>query len=803
MFFHYLLLFLALPYCSSADTITPNQAIRDGDVLVSHAASFALGFFSPGNSTLRYVGLWFNNVSEKTVVWVLNRDLPINDTSGVLSVSSTGNLVLYHRHTPIWSTNISILSVNATVAQLLDTGNLVLFERESRRVLWQGFDYPTDTMLPNMKLGVDRRTGLNRFLSSWKSPEDPGTGDYSFKIDVNGSPQFFLCKGTDRLWRTGPWNGLRWSGVPEMINTFIFHINFLNTPDEASVIYTLHNSSFFSRLMVDGSGHVQRKTWHESGHQWMGFWSAPKDDCDNYGRCGPYGSCNANSAPNFECTCLPGFQPKSPSDWYLRDGSAGCVRKAGAKLCGSGEGFVKVRSVKIPDTSEARVDMSMGMEACREECLRNCNCSGYTSANVSGGESGCVSWDGVLMDTRDYTEGGQDLFVRVDAAVLAENTERPKGILQKKWLLAILVIPGAVLLFLIISLACRFIRKKRKDKARQRGLEISFISSSSLFQRSPAAKEHDESRRNSELQFFDLGTIAAATRNFSFANKLGQGGFGPVYKGQLPSGQEIAVKRLSSTSRQGIEEFKNEVSLIAKLQHRNLVRLLGCCIEGDETKRSLLDWKKRFEIILGIARGILYLHQDSRLRIIHRDLKASNVLLDAKMNPKISDFGMARIFGGDQIEGNTSRVVGTYGYMSPEYAMEGLFSIKSDVYSFGILLLEIISGRKNSAYYEDNSSQNLVGHVWKLWREDRALDVIDPSMEKTYPADEVLRCIQIGLLCVQECATDRPTMLTIIFMLGNNSTLPSPQQPAFVIKTTSSQGVSSVNEVTVSMVEAR
>ncbi|RVW86392.1 G-type lectin S-receptor-like serine/threonine-protein kinase RKS1 [Vitis vinifera] len=173
--------------------------------------------------------------------------------------------------------------------------------------------------------------------------------------------------------------------------------------------------------------------------------------------------------------------------------------------------------------------------------------------------------------------------------------------------------------------------------------------------------------------------IAAATNNFSFTNKLGWGGFGSVYKGQLSNGQEIAVKRLSKDSGQGVEEFKNEVTLIAKLQHRNLVKLLGCCIEEeekvliyeympnksldsfifDETKRSMLTWEKRFEIIIGIAQGILYLHQDSRLRIIHGDLKASNVLLDVDMIPKISDFGMARLFGGNQIEGSTNRVVGT------------------------------------------------------------------------------------------------------------------------------------------------
>ncbi|KAF5474675.1 hypothetical protein F2P56_006555 [Juglans regia] len=182
-----------------------------------------------------------------------------------------------------------------------------------------------------------------------------------------------------------------------------------------------------------------------------------------------------------------------------------------------------------------------------------------------------------------------------------------------------------------------------------------------------------------EMQHFNLSTIETATNNFSDANKLGEGGFGPVYKGKLTDGKEIAVKRLSMNSKQGLKEFKNEVMLIVKLQHRNLVRLLGCCVEGEEkllvyeymanagldavlfdpARCTELHWAKRANIINGIARGLQYLHEESRLKIIHRDLKASNILLDAEMNPKISDFGTARIFGDNQIEANINRVVGT------------------------------------------------------------------------------------------------------------------------------------------------
>ncbi|XP_058769617.1 cysteine-rich receptor-like protein kinase 25 [Vicia villosa] len=307
---------------------------------------------------------------------------------------------------------------------------------------------------------------------------------------------------------------------------------------------------------------------------------------------------------------------------------------------------------------------------------------------------------------------------------------------------------------------------------------------------------------------FDLSTLEDATNKFSEANKLGEGGFGEVYKGVLPSGQQIAVKRLSKHSGQGGEQFKNEVELVAQLQHRNLARLLGFCLEREEKilvyefvanksldyilfdpeKQRLLDWTRRYKIIGGIARGIQYLHEDSRLKIIHRDLKASNVLLDKDMNPKISDFGLAKLFGVDQTQGNTSRIVGTYGYMSPEYAMHGDFSIKSDVYSFGILVMEIISGKKNSSFYETGVAEDLISYAWNLWKNGTPLELVDHTIRESYTPNEAIRCIHIGLLCVQEDPDDRPTMATIVLMLDSHTvTLPVPMQPAFFLQSGADQ----------------
>ncbi|KAK9084978.1 hypothetical protein Sjap_025389 [Stephania japonica] len=754
--------------CSATDdTITHNKFLRDGDTLVSNGGIYALGFFSPGNSQKRYVGIWFNKVSEQTVVWVANRNNPINDSlSGVVKIYGPGNLAIFNGNAsnPVWSTNISTTvtektSSSALSYKLLDSGNLVLVQQNKGDVLWQSFDYPTDTLIAGMKFGFNWKLGLNWSLTSWKSRDDPSNGDFVLILNTRGAPDGHIKNGSRVIWRTGPWNGRTWNGIPLMSTNFLFHYSFINNSDEISFSYGTNNNSIFDRLQVDDMGFFRRSSWLEDTHRWNEFYSAPGDACDHYGKCGAFGSCNPNNAQL--CSCVPGYKPKSQKDWYLKDGSQGCVRKREI-LCGKGDGFLKLEKVKLPDSSNARVDMSLGIKDCETECRNNCSCTGYSSGYVDG--SGCIAWFGDLTDVKQFTEGGQDLFVRVDAIELRNSTRHSKGFFSKKNLVLLCVLIVVGLLTLIFAFYYLFRRAKR------RGLLLKERSLHELLSNLPASECNEESNSKFDLPIFDLDSMMLATENFSLANKLGSGGFGPVYKGKLPDGREIAVKRLSKNSGQGIIEFKNEVVLIAKLQHRNLVQILGCCIDKEEkmlvyeylsnksldfllfdrTGSTSLDWGMRHNIILGIARGVLYLHEDSRLRIVHRDLKASNILLDASMNPKISDFGMARIFGGNQTQGNTNRVVGTYGYMSPEYAMDGLFSIKSDVFSFGVLLLEIISGKKNSGFYCEDHSMNLIMHAWKLWKDGRPFELADRAMGTSFPEQEVVKFIQVGILCVQK-----------------------------------------------------
>uniref|UniRef100_A0A251UJM0 non-specific serine/threonine protein kinase n=1 Tax=Helianthus annuus TaxID=4232 RepID=A0A251UJM0_HELAN len=245
-----------------------------------------------------------------------------------------------------------------------------------------------------------------------------------------------------------------------------------------------------------------------------------------------------------------------------------------------------------------------------------------------------------------------------------------------------------------------------------------------------------------ELPLFSFSTVAQSTTSFSPNNKLGEGGFGPVYK-------------LLGCSIEGDEKLL----IYEYMPNRSLDLFLF-----DKTQSTLLNWTKQFHIIEGIGRGLLYLHQDSRLRIIHRDLKASNILLDLDMNPKIADFGLARSFGGNETQANTERVVGTYGYMSPEYALDGLFSTKSVVFSFGVLVLEIVSGSRNRGFIRTNHDNNLIRHAWRMYNEGRSLELIDSTSDEPSDLSEVLRSVEVGLLCVQENPKDRPD---IVRMLGS------------------------------------
>ncbi|CAN6933710.1 unnamed protein product [Brassica oleracea] len=738
---------------SSTETLT----ISSNRTLVSPSDVFELGFFRTNSSSGWYLGIWYKKVSYRTYVWVANRDSPLFNAIGTLKISGNNLVLRGQSNKSVWSTDLTRGNERSpVVAELLANGNFVIRysnKNDASGFLWQSFDYPTDTLLPEMKLGYDLKTEQNRFLTSWRNSDDPSSGEISYFLDTeSGMPEFYLLKSGLRAYRSGPWNGVRFSGIP----------------GDQYLSYMV--------LKISSEGFLERLTWTPNSIQWNLFWYLPvENQCDVYMVCGVYSYCDENTSP--VCNCIQGFMPLNEQRWDLRDWSSGCTRRT--RLSCSGDGFTRMRKMKLPETKMANVYRSIGVKECEKRCLSDCNCTAFANADIRNGGTGCVIWTGRLDDIRNYYADGQDLYVRLAAADLVKKR-------NANWKI-ITVIVGVSVVLLLMIMFCLWKRKQNRAKAMATSIENK-------------AEEF-------ELPLIELEAVVKATENFSNCNELGQGGFGIVYKvkGML-DGEEVAVKRLSKTSLQGIDEFMNEVRLIARLQHINLVRILGCCIEADEKiliyeylenssldyfifgkkRSSNLNWKDRFAITNGVARGLLYLHQDSRFRIIHRDLKPGNILLDKYMIPKISDFGMARIFARDETQARTDNAVGTYGYMSPEYAMDGVISEKTDVFSFGVIVLEIVSGKRNRGFYQVNPENNLLSYAWINWKEGRALEIVDPdivaSLSSTFQPQEVLKCIQIGLLCVQERAENRPTMSSVVWMLGSEATeIPQPKQPGYCI----------------------
>ncbi|XP_024007717.1 G-type lectin S-receptor-like serine/threonine-protein kinase At1g11300 isoform X2 [Eutrema salsugineum] len=739
--------------------------LSDSETIVSSFRTFRFGFFSPVNSTSKYAGIWYNSIPVQTVIWVANKDMPINDSSGVISVSEDGNLLVTDgQRRVLWSTNVStqVRGNSSTVAELLDSGNLVLKDTNNDAYLWESFRYPTDSWLPNMLVGTNARNGGgNITITSWKTPSDPSPGSYTAELVLAAYPELFILNNSNSnatVWRSGPWNGQMFNGLPDVYAHFLYKF-IVNDDTSGSVTMSYANDSTLRYFYMDYRGSVIRRDWSEARRNWTVGLQVPATECDIYGRCGQFATCNPLKTP--PCSCIRGFKPRNLIEWNNGNWSGGCIRRVPLQCerqnnNRSADGFARLRRMKLPDFARRS-------EASEPECLRTClqTCSCIACAHGLG--YACMIWNGSLVDSQVLPASGMDLYIR-----LAHSE-----------------ISGIIVLAACGLLARRIVMKKR---GRKEGTDAEQI-----FERVEALAGGNKGKLK-ELPLFEFQVLAAATDNFSLTNKLGQGGFGPVYKGKLQEGQEIAVKRLSRASVQGLEELVNEVVVISKLQHRNLVKLLGCCIAGEErilvyefmpkksldfylfdpTKAKLLDWKTRLNIINGICRGLLYLHRDSRLRIIHRDLKAGNILLDENLIPKISDFGLARIFPGDEDEANTIRVVGTYGYMSPEYAMGGLFSEKSDVFSLGVILLEIVSGRRNS-------NSPLLANAWSMWNDGEINGLVDPVIFDQVYEKEIQKCVHIGLLCVQEYANDRPSVATVCSMLSSEiADIPEPKQSAFI-----------------------
>lgn len=752
---HLLFLFFCIkaPSSLAADTISSNQTLTGNQTIVSSGGKFELGFFAPGTSSKFYIGIWYKNVPKQTVVWVANRETPISDINSAHLKISDGNLVLLNEsQAQIWSTGLNDSTNSSVVAVLLDDGNLVLRDGSgSNQSSWESINNPGDTWLPGGKINYDKRTRTKQLLTSWKNSEDPAPGLFSLELDPNESQYLIRWNRSEQYWSSGPWNGQIFSLVPEMRLNFRYNFSYVNNTNESYFTYSVYDPSVISRFIMDVSGQIKQLSWDNT--DWTLFWSQPRQQCEVYAYCGAFGSCNQNSLPF--CNCLPGFKQKSENDWSLKDYSGGCVREMnlqcesnGTSSNGRSDRFLQSPYVSLPEHSQA---LTVGSQVeCESACLNNCSCTAYGYDS-----NGCSLWNEELLNVQQLSEGdgnGRTIYIRLSASSsVFSGGKNNKGIIIG----AILASVAVVVVVLVIIMAIIW-RKRSRAVGSSKGAEGSLLA-------------------------FGYKDLQNATKNFS--DKLGGGGFGSVFKGSLQDSTPIAVKKLESIS-QGEKQFRTEVSTIGTIQHVNLVRLRGFCSEGSkrllvydymengsldshlfDAKSKVLEWKTRYEIALGVARGLQYLHEKCRDCIIHCDIKPENILLDSEFCPKVADFGLAKLVGRD-----FSRVLttmrGTRGYLAPEWITGVAITAKADVYSYGMMLFELVSGRRNSENSEDGRVK-----FFPTWAASVTVDggdilgLLDPRLETSADEEEVKKMCKVACWCIQDDENIRPSMGQLVQIL--------------------------------------
>ncbi|XP_047335935.1 G-type lectin S-receptor-like serine/threonine-protein kinase At2g19130 [Impatiens glandulifera] len=743
------------------NTISANQTLSGDQTIVSAGGIFALGFFKPSEeSNKNYIGIWYNSLpGNQTVVWVANRDKPIYDRYSSQLLFLDGNLVLLlneSHQTPIWSTNVSSSSSSPVRAILGDDGNFVLKDM-SNSTVWQSFHYPVHTCLPGAKLSFNKRTKTHRTLTSWKNSEDPSVGLFSFQLDQYNNQYLMQRNGSEQYWTSGPWNGKIFSLLPEMKRGFLFNFSYVNNENESYFIFRMYNPKTLSRAYIDVTGQLRVVSWVD-GVGWNLFWNQPITRCEVYDLCGRNGACN-QITQQF-CSCLEGFHPKSQHDWDLNDFSGGCVRNIDLQCENIDnkrpDGFKLFTNMRLPRNPKS-LPNQRDVKTCASSCLNDCSCSAYSYDNKV-----CSVWNAELFNLQQLDQNdsnGKSIYIRLAVEEFEEFASSKRS--AKMTIGVVIASVGFVIVLGIVILLIL----RRKKTSNVEGFLVAFM--------------YRDLRR--------------ATKNFS--EKLGGGGFGSVFKGRLPDSTLIAVKRLDSIS-QGEKQFRTEVSTIGNVQHVNLVRLHGFCSQGikkllvyeymqngsldsilfrQNDSKSILDWKTRYQIAIGIARGLAYLHEKCRDCIVHCDIKPENILLDAGFCPKVADFGLAKLMGRDFSRVLTS-MRGTIGYLAPEWISGVAITAKADVYSYGMLLFELISGRRNSG---DGRMK-----YFPIWAANLAVEggdimsLLDARLDReSAEPEEVMRVCRVACWCIQDWEEHRPTMGQVVQVLEGVIDVEQPPVP--------------------------
>ncbi|KAL3734887.1 hypothetical protein ACJRO7_024118 [Eucalyptus globulus] len=756
---------------------------KPDDTLTSEDGAFAAGFYPVGENAYCFA-IWFSkpscSIHNCTVVWMANRDQPVNGRSSKLSLRKNGDLVLIDADgTVVWATSTGSSSGSSMkLLQLLDTGNLVLRD-EHHVISWQSFDTPTNTLLPLQNLT------RNTPLVSHRSKNNFSSGYYRLYFDNDNLLRLLFCgpKITSIYWPNpwlNSWDAGRTSWNDSRVAILDPYGNFTSS-DDLKFLTSDYGTKVQRRLTVDYDGNVRVYSRSE-GEEWSVSWQAKSDLCTIHGTCGPNSMCTYHPREGTSCICAPGYERENPSDW-----TQGCKPKFNS-FCDS---KVETEFVELPHADFYGYDKGVffkmfTLEMCKKLCLDLCNCLGIQYKNLH-------CYPKLLLLNGQYSpgvEGGIHFRLpksnlssyklpRIEYASLqcpANEVLLPRTYVKRQESSAIkilLIFVGAIAgteAIVVLTVWC-FLHGTSREKGRP----------------------HIDGYHAGPTGFrrFTYDELKKATRNFS--EEIGKGSGGTVHKAVLSDSRVAAVKRLLEAN-QGENEFLAEVSTIGNLNHMNLIDMWGYCAEGKhrlliyefmehgslaENLSSLteLDWSKRFEIAVGSARGLAYLHEECLEWVLHCDVKPHNILLDSMYQPKVADFGLSKMLKREGLkDSGFSRIRGTRGYMAPEWIYNMPITSKVDVYSYGIVLLELVTGRSptgglaNTEGGDENESKRLTSWVRERKRtgipmETWIKEIVDPRLTGEYDTRMVGVLVAVALQCVEEDRDARPTMRQVVEML--------------------------------------